>query len=162
MKGGIKLLILLGLGFLIFGVVSCSSPKKSSEVKKYNSKSAKKKNFEGDVSFDTVYYDYKSYKRTTRGVKSDRLDEIFRIACISNDRERVINLIQKGVNVNSRDQNGDTPLHLAVYYNNVEVVKILIRYGANPRIKNRQGFSSIDIARDKGYVEIYRLLTKPP
>ena len=45
-----------------------------------------------------------------------------------------------GFNINSRDEDGLTPLHIAVRYNNnVEVIKCLIEYGADVRAVTEEG-----------------------
>lgn len=41
-------------------------------------------------------------------------------------------LIDKGANVSARNKYGDTPLHNAVQYENLEAVKLLVAKGANP------------------------------
>lgn len=46
----------------------------------------------------------------------------------------VIFLINQGANVNSRNQHGATPLHFAAIIDNVEVGKILLSNGADPKI----------------------------
>ncbi|MEN2998495.1 MAG: ankyrin repeat domain-containing protein [Brevinematia bacterium] len=104
----------------------------------------------------------KSRKKNLKSVRvyKDPLDKDLRISCVKGDSSGVINSIRKGADVNSRDDDGDTPLHLAVMLNNYEIVKLLVTYGANPYLRNRQGLSPIDIARDKGYEEIYLFLTK--
>lgn len=88
------------------------------------------------------------------------LDRILRIECIKGNKSRVIELLEEGANANSRDSNGDTPLYLSTIHNNYEVIKILLIYGANPYLKNKQGISSIDIAKEKGYEKIYNLLIR--
>ena len=45
-------------------------------------------------------------------------------------------LINKGINVNEVQKTGSTALHGAVYYGQINVVKILLNYGAKTNIKN--------------------------
>ena len=42
--------------------------------------------------------------------------------------------------------------------NNVELVRLLLRHGADPRQQNDEGKSAIGLAADKGYVELLKLL----
>ena len=66
-------------------------------------------------------------------------------------------LISKGANVNLilewRGSNDScffaTALHVASYYANLEVAKILINSGANPHVKSHKGQSAYDVVREK-------------
>ncbi|WP_264953933.1 ankyrin repeat domain-containing protein [Wolbachia endosymbiont (group A) of Endotricha flammealis] len=78
------------------------------------------------------------------------------IAAKGGDLNKVIDLISKGANVNVKDNNDDTPLHLAVGY--LDVVKYLISKGANINAKCKAGKTTLDIARDKGYNNIVEYL----
>lgn len=49
-------------------------------------------------------------------------------------------LVQKGANINIGNYIKNTPLHTALFYNSSEVVKELLRLGANPNIKNTSSF----------------------
>jgi ankyrin repeat protein len=49
----------------------------------------------------------------------------------SNDVARVKELVQKGVNVNTLDMNGDAPLIQAAYEGYTEIVKLLLEAGAD-------------------------------
>ena len=53
---------------------------------------------------------------------------------------------------------GETPLSKAVEQGNGEIVKILLRYGADPNIMTEHGNLAIDIARKKGYRQIAEIL----
>ena len=43
------------------------------------------------------------------------------------------------INVNHQDNNGKTPLHFASIYNQLDIAKILIYYGANVNLKDENG-----------------------
>lgn len=45
-------------------------------------------------------------------------------------------LVEKGANVNERDSNGSTPLHIAAYEGKLECAKLLISLGADATIKD--------------------------
>ncbi len=58
-------------------------------------------------------------------------------------------LIKAGAKVNAQDKNGWTPLHWAVHWADVDRVRELLKAGADPKIKNKQGQMPIwFIARD--------------
>ena len=62
------------------------------------------------------------------------------------DLETAIQLLRLGANPNAQDAEGNTPLHVALYNNNKEVIPELIGFGARIEIKNKQGQAPIDIA----------------
>ncbi|KAJ0184044.1 hypothetical protein K1T71_000467 [Dendrolimus kikuchii] len=51
-----------------------------------------------------------------------------------------------GANPNSVDYEGWTPLHAAALWGQKEAVLMLLKYGADPRVKNRNGLTCVDIA----------------
>lgn len=55
-------------------------------------------------------------------------------------------LINKGLEINDIQGTGSTPLHGAVYYGQIEVVKLLLNYGAKTNIKNEYNHFPIDEA----------------
>ena len=52
-------------------------------------------------------------------------------------------------NVNLKNEQGDTPLHLAVANNHAKLVKALLKAGADISIKNEQGKTPGELARNK-------------
>lgn len=58
----------------------------------------------------------------------------------------------------SNYKNGETLLHIAVYEDNIEAVKSLIRCGANVNSQNAIGWSSLHSAACKGNLEVVKLL----
>lgn len=59
-------------------------------------------------------------------------------------------LLEKCANVNVKmPRTGQTPLHIAIGYGLVDVVKELMRHGANPSLKTREGETAWDAAREK-------------
>ncbi|KAI0331990.1 ankyrin [Cubamyces sp. BRFM 1775] len=60
-------------------------------------------------------------------------------SALSGDVQGVVSFMEKdaGVDVNARDENGYTPLHLAADRGHAEVVKVLLERGADPAIKVR-------------------------
>jgi ankyrin repeat protein len=56
-------------------------------------------------------------------------------------------LIEAGADLNLQDEDGNTALMIAVNNNNLKIVKMLIKAGAN--LKNNEGLSAIDIMSEK-------------
>ena len=74
--------------------------------------------------------------------------KVFLIFCIRGDLDLIKNYIDKKiVDVNFiKDNDGNSPLHLAAMHNNQEVFKELINAGAKTDIRNNKGELAIDIA----------------
>jgi ankyrin repeat protein len=68
--------------------------------------------------------------------------------------------ISSGADVNWKNPNdlGFTPLHTAVWNDEVSSVKELLKLGADPRIKNDDGKTATDMARDRGSGVIIKTL----
>jgi ankyrin repeat protein len=55
-------------------------------------------------------------------------------------------LITKGANVNARNGAGQTPLHQAAFRNNTELMGVLFDLGADPKLKDKRGWTAHDTA----------------
>lgn len=69
------------------------------------------------------------------------------IDIVNIDDLRIVELLlQHGatLNPNLADKDGNTPLHFAAQENNIPFIELLIKYGGNPLIKNKEGKSAID------------------
>ena len=55
-------------------------------------------------------------------------------------------LVDHGAAVNTADEDGNTPLHLAFKDGEVELIEVLVRNGANVRIKNKAGNFPLQMA----------------
>ncbi len=69
----------------------------------------------------------------------------------------------RGVNVNVFDGEGQTPLHQSVIDGNLELVKLLVQFGADVRLANRDGWNALHIATYGGHDDIvlYLIQRKP-
>ncbi len=103
--------------------------------------------FEDDICFviSSVDYDLVLYK--------DRFDDLVE-ACKSGDIYTVNRLLNIPKIINTQNQNGWTPLIVAIYNNQVEIVKTLLVNGANINITNFKGTTSLMYA--KSAYEIYK------
>ena len=64
------------------------------------------------------------------------------------------------VNVNVFDGDGQTPLHQSVLVGNLELVKLLVQFGADVRLANRDGWNALHIAAYGGHDDIVLYLIR--
>jgi len=84
-------------------------------------------------------------------------------AARNNNREMAELLLRKGANVRYRDEDGDTALINAVLNDankqDLRLIRVLLRSGANPLERNRKGFSALSIAKQaRGQRPLVRLM----
>ncbi len=61
-------------------------------------------------------------------------------AIVDNLTDRARGLISSGkCDLDTQDEQGYTPLHVAAQYKNVEIVRLLVGYGAKPDLTDRWG-----------------------
>ena len=64
-------------------------------------------------------------------------------AAVSNDPQFVTDSLNKGEDINAKDENGDTPLMLAAQTGHTELCGILIDAGADINLQNNAGFTAL-------------------
>lgn len=74
------------------------------------------------------------------------------------DAELVAMLLERGVNVNARRGDGNTPLHDAVDTENVEIAKLLLNKNANVNAKDDKGYIPLHYAVKLGKEEMVKVL----
>ena len=79
-------------------------------------------------------------------------------AAIKGDIFKVRQLIEKGADVNARDQNQHTPLHNAASRRNTDVAKLLIDKGADVNAKDNYGQTALDMAEASHKPDIVSIL----
>jgi ankyrin repeat protein len=78
----------------------------------------------------------------------------------SGDTEQVERLLEKGAEVDVRDQDGATALHGATLRRNLKMVKLLLHYGADVNAGNNAGYTALMVACKEGFPDVVRLLLK--
>ncbi|GBN55736.1 Tankyrase-1 [Araneus ventricosus] len=62
------------------------------------------------------------------------------------DVGKVYEVVQNGIEINTSDEQGNTPLHYASQFGNIAVVKLLLDLGATYVAKNKQGKTPFQVA----------------
>ena len=81
-------------------------------------------------------------------------------ACKSGSIELINQLIENGADVNTKDDNGWTPLHWAAFRGHEGVVKLLINNKASVDIKNNHAETPLHYAAYNGHEGVAELLLK--
>ena len=69
-------------------------------------------------------------------------------------------LIAKGADVNIKDNNGRTPLHVACLLGHKDAVELLIAKSADISVKDNKEQTALSLAKEQGHEEIVELLRK--
>ncbi|KAG0645683.1 Multiple ankyrin repeat single KH domain-containing [Hyphodiscus hymeniophilus] len=98
-----------------------------------------------------------------RGARQDVADERGRLAlplAAESGYEMVVrDLVRAGGEVDGKSgENGDTPLIVAAVGGHEKVVRVLLENGADKEGMNRFGDMALDVAEEKGYKEVVKLL----
>jgi ankyrin repeat protein len=67
--------------------------------------------------------------------------------------------VARGIDVNTKDEDGETPLHLAAKYDQKAMVEFLLTKGANVNTKDNNGCTPLSLAAE-GHKSIVELLLK--
>ncbi|XP_074998353.1 ankyrin repeat domain-containing protein 16 isoform X3 [Calonectris borealis] len=73
-------------------------------------------------------------------------------------RECVSYLLERGASVDCLKKADWTPLMMACTRQNLEVIKALVEHGANPLLKNKDGWNCFHIASREGHPQVLRYL----
>lgn len=79
----------------------------------------------------------------------------------SGDLNSLISAIESGANINVRDGNGYSSLHLAIHAKHKDIVAELLKRGADVKVLDREGSNTpLHIAANEGYKDIVGMLLK--
>jgi ankyrin repeat protein len=91
------------------------------------------------------------------GNKGEELKAL-RVAAGNGHLEVVKQAIADGIDVNTKDKNGTTPLHLAAIQGHTEIAELLIANGADVNAKDDGGLTPLHQAAARGHKEVAELL----
>lgn len=72
----------------------------------------------------------------------------------------VMQLLESGADVHSRDEHGWTPLNWAAGQGNTEIIKLLLNHGADVTLRGRDNRTALMIAKAAGHKEAIATLTE--
>jgi len=81
---------------------------------------------------------------------------VLHFAAASKDHatEAIAKLLDAGADINALNDNGQTPLHIATFWDNADAVRLLLERGADKTIKNKSGRTAADLAIHYDYVDL--------
>lgn len=79
---------------------------------------------------------------------------------IYNNKVEELLKVAKTINLNELTDTGDTPLLAAIRDENIEVIDVLLKNGADPNFSDKQGWYPLHFATQKQNMEMVKLLVK--
>jgi ankyrin repeat protein len=74
------------------------------------------------------------------------------------DRDSILRLAREGADLNARDSNGRTPLHVAAFQGHGAAAQALIAVGADPGLLDNQRYDAVTITAVRGDVPSLKAL----
>ena len=94
------------------------------------------------------------------GFKKGMGSALLHLAIVNGDLESTEAELKKGVDINWKSLlEGNTALHVAVSEKQNELLKFLLEKGADASLKNNEGKTPLDVAKETGNAEAEKLLT---
>ena len=109
-----------------------------------------------DVAFNQGYSEIVELLENNDGAKTGSPDLLQAIT--SGDIEQVRLLISQGADIKTKNNLGQTPLHLACRIGNKTIVELLVKNGANVNAKNNPGGTPLNLACQGNNKDIVELL----
>ena len=72
----------------------------------------------------------------------------------SDELQKILESRDEKINVNLYDSEGQTALHQSCMNGNLKLVKLLVKFGADTRLANRDGWNALHIAAFGGHQDI--------
>lgn len=81
-----------------------------------------------------------------------------------NKEELIVTLLTSGADINFQDanRNFNTPLHLAIEKQNIELIRLLMNFNPSTKIRNMKGESPRDLALNLRLFEVVKMLDEHP
>jgi len=91
-----------------------------------------------------------------RAASTQCLERALKFAARMGEREMVLRMLDAGVDINTRDHNGTTPLLLAVQNGHVQTARLLVRRKADQLVANKEGSLPLLVAAEKGHAALVK------
>jgi uncharacterized protein len=88
---------------------------------------------------------------------SNTLNDQLLQAAQHGDKEAILALLQQGADINVKDVQGRTPLMIATYQHNTDLVRTLLQAGANVNIRDNNKANPLLHAAAQGWLDILKL-----
>ncbi|XP_068149790.1 protein phosphatase 1 regulatory subunit 12B isoform X11 [Drosophila tropicalis] len=85
---------------------------------------------------------------------------VFLAACLSSDKDEVIQLLEQGADINTANVDGLTALHQACIDDNLDMVEFLVEHGADINRQDNEGWTPLHATASCGFVSIARYLVE--
>ena len=95
---------------------------------------------------------------TINSVSSADDSKLFVENAMQNKIKEIEQLIKDGVDVNSKDDDGNTGLHWAASFGLVEMANLLLSNGADTNLRNKDGNTPLHWAAGEGNTEVVKIL----
>ena len=84
-------------------------------------------------------------------------------AVTSGDAKAVSAALRNGADVNERNNGGQTALILAVIFGHTDLVRLLVKAGANPRLRDNLGLDALEWAQRRGLaIDLFEIRVEEP
>ena len=90
--------------------------------------------------------------------RADELGEDLFTAVRGNEVATVQNLLDRGVDIDGRDEYGNTALMITAAYGYAELAEMLVERGAEVNLAGRIGHTALSYAAEEGHAEIAEML----
>ncbi|XP_033760891.1 notch-regulated ankyrin repeat-containing protein-like [Pecten maximus] len=78
----------------------------------------------------------------------------------TDELQKILEARDEKINVNSYDTEGQTALHQSCMDGNLKLVKLLVKFGADTKLANRDGWNALHIAAFGGHQDIILYLIR--
>ncbi|MBM9499904.1 ankyrin repeat domain-containing protein [Leptospira sp. 201903071] len=101
------------------------------------------------------------YHHAAKILKRILVEKLFE-AAKTGDEDLCKTILGLEISPNSIDLDGNTPLHIAVIQEQIGIIKYLFRENASPFLKNLDGKSALDLAKESENQELIQILEPEP